>query len=69
MDTKQKISEVAIIILKDIDERLERIDNLDISEIKQEIIEVRSLINTSIPVLELLEKLQHENIKITGGVK
>jgi hypothetical protein len=58
MNNTQPISEVAIIILEDIDKHLEQVNNLNsIADMKTEISEVRNLISKSLPILELLEKL------------
>ncbi len=59
---RQPISEVAIIILDDIDNCLSKIDNLkDNNEITNELSGLKSLLGKSKSVLKLLESVNQKN--------
>ena len=60
---RQTISEVAIIILNDMDNRLQQVNELDsIEDIKNEISELRNFIATSKSILKLIERVNQNNI-------
>ena len=58
----QPISEVAIIILRDIDKHLDKIAKLNtITEIRQELSDLRTLLDRSIGVIQLITKVNQNN--------
>ena len=59
--TRQPISEVAIMIIDDIDSRLNTMNNLSsVSDIKNEIAELKEMIVSAKKVLTLIERINQQ---------
>ena len=61
---RQPISEVAILILQEINHHIVKIENMNsVSEIKNEIAEMKILLERSIEIIQLLENVNNQIMK------